>query len=76
MSRLNNFYKLESHPMLGKDFKKLSKMELADCLSFLKETESLGKNDYCEKVNRWKLDRPDLRTKNHTIMWALLLQSE
>lgn len=76
MSRLKNFEKLMDHPMLGKDFKRLSTQEVGECLNFITETDSLDKNAYCEKVNRWKLDRPDLRTKNHTIMWALLLQSE
>ena len=75
MDRINKFKKLKEHPMMGKDFKKLSSAEYMECITFLTFTDSLNRNEYCSRVNRWKLDQPNERTKNHTIMWSLLIQS-
>jgi len=74
-SRLDNFLKLKDHAMIGKDFKKLTALEVGECVHFINENEGLDSNKYAEKANRWKLDQPEARSKNYTIMWSLLIQS-
>jgi hypothetical protein len=73
MSRLQNFEALKGHPMLGNIYKKLSNTDLDLCREFLRETETLTREEYCMKVNRWYLDKP--KPKRLSDMWALVLQS-
>jgi hypothetical protein len=73
MSRLQNFEALKEHPMLGTIYKKLSAADIELCRAFLRETESLSRDEYSLKVNRWYLDKP--KPKRLSDMWALVLQS-
>lgn len=68
--RLENFLALEIHPWLGKSFKKLKKSDLEICFKFLKDFESLDKNDFEFKLNRLFLDKD--KPKNWMIISELL----
>lgn len=73
MGRLEAFEKLKSHPMIGKDFKKLKKADIEECIRFIQEHDHLDKNEFAIQVNRWKLDEP--KQKRHSYMWGIVLQS-
>lgn len=74
MSRLDRFLKLKTHPYLKKVFAKLKKEELDICLQFLKETESLNKNDFAFKTVRMFLGNEN-KPKNWSVIEELLISS-
>lgn len=74
MSRLENFRKLREHPMIGKDFKKLSQAELTICEIFIQEREGMTNDQFMHDANRWYLDQP--KPKNYDYMWGLVIQSK
>lgn len=63
---------MERHPMLGNLIKKLKKVELQQCLEFIRQHDHMDKNDFAHHVNRWFLGQP--KPKNHTAMWAIVSQ--
>ena len=75
MKRLQAFHDFAAHLMLGRDYKRLSVEERAECEAFIKLNDWRDFNGFAEHVNRWKLDRPEQRTKRHSIQWSLLLQA-
>lgn len=73
MTRIEKFFKLKDHLVIGKSYQKLTTDEYLQCVKFIQDNEGLSKNDYCEKANRWMLDQP--KPKHHADMWALVFQS-
>ncbi len=49
------FLAYRTHPWLSKVFKKLKPGEISDCLSFIRDNESLNKGEFGERVNRLAL---------------------
>ena len=76
MTRLLHFEKLSTHPLLKRDYAKLSQQELRICREFLAKTEHLDNYDYALALNRWTLDHPEERTTHHTLMWSLLTEAQ
>jgi hypothetical protein len=74
-SRIARFHALSMHPMLGRDFKKLSLAEISECQSLMIELEDLSDDDFLLRINRWKLDQPEKRSPRHGIQWGLMAQS-
>lgn len=74
MNRHQRFLSLRSHPWLSKDFAKLTKPRMAECLAFLAEHEDLSDDEFMLRLNRWRLDDPK-RPKDYPIQWGLLSQS-
>jgi hypothetical protein len=74
MKRLEAFRQFKDHPMLHKDYNQLSAAQSIECERFIIDHDHLDANAFAEKVNRWKLDKPELRTKKHSVQWGLLLQ--
>lgn len=70
--RIQNFNNMKSHPMLGKLFKKLTKSELEQLETFIKENDHLDVNQYAFVCNRWMLDKP--KPRRFTDMWSIALQ--
>jgi hypothetical protein len=69
------FKKLDEHPMLGKDYKKLAPLELAFCQSFISDTSNMTDDEFAHKVNRLGLAGELENFKNKSLIWALLSQS-
>lgn len=73
MKRLEKFRSMAEHVMHRKTMRRLSESEFDECVAFIEDHDHLDVNEFTLKVNRWKLDQP--KTKHHTDMWALCLQS-
>ena len=72
--RLEKFHSFKTHPYHGKDFKKLTKIDLVIIEDFILKNDSLSKDDFAEKANRWGLDQTN-RPKNHVVLWSFIFQS-
>ncbi len=70
--RLEKFRNFCHHPIQKKLARKLTEAEFDECVAFIEDHEHLDRNGFVFKVNRWKLDQP--KTRNHVIMWNLLVQ--
>jgi hypothetical protein len=71
MTRLDKFYALKNHPMLGRSYKRLTLDEIAICVKFINETEHLNINEYAHLVVRLFLDKP--KPKHWTYIEELLM---
>jgi len=69
--RLMRFNKLETHPMFGKSFKKLTPKDLDFCRDLLVSTLNMDKNAFASKVVRLWLDKE--KPKNWTRIEEILL---
>ena len=74
-NRMHRFNELSKHPMLGKDFKKLTLSEVLECHALIKNLSDLSDDDFLLKINRWKMDQPEKRSPRHGIQWGLMAQS-
>lgn len=75
MNRLQRFHSLESHPFLGKEFKRMTVSEKTFCINFIDQNENLNDDQFIEKANRVGLGGELAAFKNKTIIWGLLIQS-
>lgn len=73
--RTSRFNNLALHPMLGRDFKKLTLSEVLECHALLESLSDLDDQSFLLRLNRWKMDQPEKRSKRHAIQWGLLSQS-
>lgn len=74
MTRLDCFKNFQFHPMLAKDYKRLSKEEHSQCLVFIINNDDLDKSEFAAKVNRWFLDNPN-KPRRWTLMCDLVMQA-
>lgn len=68
--RLENFYYLKLHPMLGRRFRKLSPDQVSECEAFIICNAPLNNDDFEKAVNRMFLDV--VKPKNYKDMLELL----
>ena len=73
MKRIDRFNELQNHPMLKKEFKRLTKTEFNFCVEYLRATENLDDNSYAEKTNRIGIETK-LEFKNKVTIWSILSQ--
>jgi hypothetical protein len=71
--RLDKFESFKEHIVQGKLYRKLTQSELKLCREFIGKHDGLDRNAFADKCNKWMLGEP--KPKNHTTMWALVLQS-
>jgi len=71
MRRIDIFRSLIKQYFYRSIYKRLNKKEVALCEMFLIENESLNRNEFTLKLNRWFLDEMN-KPKRHADMWALL----
>lgn len=72
MTRLQRLNTLKDHPMLGKDFKRLSMAQLIEIEIFITDREHLNDDDFMHDANRFKMDDADRNMKVYAIQWALI----
>jgi hypothetical protein len=73
MSRIEKLNQLRSHPMIGKDFKRISKEALEEVEAFILARENMSDDEFMHDANRFKLGQE--KGKFHTIQWSLLIQT-
>jgi hypothetical protein len=73
MKRLDIFRELRNHPFYGRDFKRLSIMDINSCEMFARQYENLNHIEFEYQVQRWLIDCPERRGKTYPIMSDLLL---
>lgn len=56
MTRLEKFDSFKNHPMLSREYNKLTKANIALCEAFLIETAALDNSSYVLRVNRMFVD--------------------
>lgn len=72
MDRIAKFKALENHPMLKKQYTKLTKKDHSFCIDFL-TSNKLDKNEMAFKINRLFIDEE--KPKNWLVMQELLICS-
>lgn len=72
MSRTELFKSLSGSPMYQGAYKKLRKAEIAECLEFIAEHDSLEYGPFNKALSTWYLGRPD-KPKNIETMYALVM---
>lgn len=73
MTRIERFQSFQSHPMHGRDIRRLSKLELKIVEEFLEALSESTDDEFMLAANRFQLDMP--KSKNYSIMWSLLIQT-
>lgn len=73
--RLNRFKELETDPWFSRVWKKLKKSDIQICIDFINENNDLGIEDFEMKMNRFFLDKGDLKPKRHLEIIELIMIS-
>lgn len=74
MSRLSRFHAFRDHPMLSREYNKLTKANIALCETFLIETAGLDNSSYVLRVNRMFIDNKE-KPKHWIAINELLLSA-
>lgn len=72
MTRLQRLYALKNHPMLGKDFARLSMFQLTEVEVFISDREHLTDDEFMHEANRFKMDQAGRDMKVYSIQWSLI----
>lgn len=74
MSRIEKLNQLRSHPMIGKDFKRLSEKALREVETFIRAREHMDDGQFMHDANRFQLGEPK-DMKVYSIQWSLITQT-
>lgn len=75
MTRNDYLNRLRTHPMIGKDFTRLNKVELEWMVAFVDHNAALTLDEWATKINRLAITDEQIRPHNRTRVWALLLEA-